>query len=200
MNATQTQTELYYITKEAADVAEGPLTLDQIKQMCVSGEITEWAMHTPEGSENWQPISSIWKDARKEHAKRVDEERRKARSEQKGAQDQRNQAKEEEREIKRARPKGWGGVVSFGILLMILGVLLAFYYWLLCSTVVDSMHNIGLIADRQVGIVVAVGTGIAGLLFTMAGFALGYLEKMMWFAYLRHRNERQTFPPQNSGS
>jgi hypothetical protein len=191
---------LYYVTKEGADVTDGPFTLEQIKDLCVKGEITSGAMYVPDGSEEWLAIKPIFKEARREQeakmrreemlARKLVEQQRQLKEEQKLAELKAESEKPKVRPIlpvqdapKKASSGSRSGMLGAGFLLAVGGALGILYFWLLFDTTVPSVnagertHNLGLLADRQNGIVASGMFALIGTILYVSGLILETLDR-----------------------
>jgi hypothetical protein len=68
---------------------------------------------------------------------------------------------------------GSSGLRTFGVLLLIAGLAVAGYFFLGFDTSVESgvgrVNNLGLMADRQNGIIVGIGLGVVGTIMLAIG-------------------------------
>jgi len=70
-------------------------------------------------------------------------------------------------------PGGSSGLRTFGILLLVAGLAIAAYFFLVFDTSVESgmgrVNNLGLMADRQNGIIFGIGLGVVGTIMLVIG-------------------------------
>jgi len=71
------------------------------------------------------------------------------------------------------QPKPIIGSLGFGVLLFIVGLGVAGYFFLAFDTSVESgygrVNNLGLMADRQNGIIIGIGLGVVGAIMLAIG-------------------------------
>lgn len=71
------------------------------------------------------------------------------------------------------KKEGSSGLRTFGALLLIVGLAIAAYFFLAFDTSVESgagrVNNLGLMADRQNGIIVGIGLGVVGTIMLAFG-------------------------------
>ncbi len=70
-------------------------------------------------------------------------------------------------------PGGSSGLRTFGTLLLVAGLAVAAYFFLAFDTSVESgmgrVNNLGLMADRQNGIIIGIGLGVVGAIILVIG-------------------------------
>jgi hypothetical protein len=68
---------------------------------------------------------------------------------------------------------GSSGLRTFGTLLLVAGLAVAAYFFLAFDTSVESgmgrVNNLGLMADRQNGIIIGIGLGVVGAIILVIG-------------------------------
>jgi len=99
------------------------------------------------------------------------EERR--RSEQIAAAKSRQMTEDNSRQPTQANQTSSSGLQTLGAVLLIAGIALAAYFFLAFDASVESgygrVNNIGLMADRQNGIIIGIGLGVAGTIMLAIG-------------------------------
>lgn len=72
-----------------------------------------------------------------------------------------------------SQPSGGSGLRTFGILLLLGGLAVAAYFFLAFDTSVESgmgrVNNLGLMADRQNGIIIGIGLSVVGTIMLVIG-------------------------------
>lgn len=81
-------------------------------------------------------------------------------------------------------------ILELGVVLCVFGCLITFVYWLVYDTTTsyERVHNIGLINNRLVGIIVGVGMILCGLVVSLGSKLLG---SFAWLGRFLHEREEE---------